>query len=38
MLGQAVKTSDSTWAPSADEEIFAGLGGGGGMWEETIYS
>ncbi|KJA15276.1 hypothetical protein HYPSUDRAFT_48494 [Hypholoma sublateritium FD-334 SS-4] len=37
-LSKAVKTSDSTWAPSADEEIFAGLGGGGGMWEETIYS
>ncbi|KAF9479877.1 hypothetical protein BDN70DRAFT_878305 [Pholiota conissans] len=36
-LNKVVKTNDSTWAPSAEEEIFANLGGQH-MWEENIYS
>ncbi|KDR81351.1 hypothetical protein GALMADRAFT_239200 [Galerina marginata CBS 339.88] len=36
-LSKAVKTNDSAWAPSAEEEIFANLGGHQ-MWDENVYT
>jgi hypothetical protein len=38
MFIQAVKTGDSAWAPSTEEEIFANLSGQQHLWEENVYS
>jgi COP9 signalosome complex subunit 3 len=33
---QAVKTNDSAWAPSTEEDIFANISGQ--TWEDNVYS